>query len=190
MHSVYVIGIPAYFFIIYYLQYQSHANSSNFRTLKKICSTVVAVEHQYKSDYQFFMVIQLLQKLCLVAAGMFFTRYKGLQTVITVALLSLTLEMYRKFKPYKQEMLNTAEMLSVLSSIIVLALGLAFLDDISNGIRSVLTVVILSIIAGFTIFIAVVSIHLIKEKIKTAFNSRTRTSGTIKARGAADLLHT
>ncbi|KAI9145754.1 hypothetical protein BKA69DRAFT_1049489 [Paraphysoderma sedebokerense] len=188
---VYVIGIPLYFFAIYFFHHQTTRTTPFWTSLQKICGKIVSVERHYKKEYQFFAVIQLFQKLCVVATGMFFTRYgyaefsivskslltddcryKGLQTILTLTILLGSLLTYVRFKPYAYDLLNRMEMVSIISSTVILGFGLAFLDDLNSAMRSALTVFILAVIFGFSAVIFGASVYEIKTSVRERMNSK------------------
>ncbi|KAI9137444.1 hypothetical protein BKA69DRAFT_1097880 [Paraphysoderma sedebokerense] len=133
--------------------YQEQRTSSFWRSAKSVALRIMRFDEYYQQTRQYFVLVNLLQKLVLVAAGVFFTNQRGIQTVLTSLTLNATLTLSIAYKPYSHRILNTSEQLSFASSIAVLGLGLPFLtDSIDNSVRSFLTVSILSIIFGFILF--------------------------------------
>ncbi|KAI9138594.1 hypothetical protein BKA69DRAFT_764800 [Paraphysoderma sedebokerense] len=153
---IYVVGIPIYFSLMFNFMYQKRRNSRIWSNARIIAFRIMKFDEFYHPGRQYFVLINLLQKLALVAAGVYFTDQRGIQTVLTSLCLNATLVLSIVYKPYSLGILNTAEQLSFAASIAVLGFGLPFLtDSIGSSVKSFLTFTILSVIFGFILFIVV-----------------------------------
>ncbi|KAI9143976.1 hypothetical protein BKA69DRAFT_1057483 [Paraphysoderma sedebokerense] len=148
---IYVIGIPLYFGLLCFLYYQTKFRGGSWDKWKRISRGILHGDGDFKPEFQYFIILQLFQKLSIVAISIFFSQFIGLQIVFTIISL-LTIQMiYSKYDPYVHQTLNSLEKMSMTCSILVLAFGLPFRTDGFNlgHYRAGLVFVILSIIFGF-----------------------------------------
>ncbi|KAI9140027.1 hypothetical protein BKA69DRAFT_592450 [Paraphysoderma sedebokerense] len=111
---VYVIGIPLYYSALLYVIYQKSYQGTFWRQAKEVVPKIMTFEHIYKPEKQRFILVQLLQKFCLIVVSMFFSSRTGLQIVLTQAILLVCLLLYFRFKPYKYTVLNILEVASII----------------------------------------------------------------------------
>ncbi|KAI9138592.1 hypothetical protein BKA69DRAFT_1177266, partial [Paraphysoderma sedebokerense] len=78
---IYVVGIPLYFSVMFYFMYQKRRDSKFWNDARLFASRIMIFDKFYHPDRQFFVLFNLLQKLALVVAGVFFTAQRGIQTV-------------------------------------------------------------------------------------------------------------
>ncbi|KAI9137480.1 hypothetical protein BKA69DRAFT_1097594 [Paraphysoderma sedebokerense] len=157
---LYVVGIPAYFSFVslpYFRKFSKYKRCFKWR----ISENETQNDGSFKPDYQFFVVVQLFQKLILIVVSMFLTRYIGLQIVFNLAILSISFQLILKYKPYKFESLNSLELLSHLSAITVLSFGLPFHLDKSgaDSYKFFVTLFILLVIFGFNLILLCVLVY-------------------------------
>ncbi|KAI9138482.1 hypothetical protein BKA69DRAFT_772165 [Paraphysoderma sedebokerense] len=164
---VYVVGIPMYFGILCVLYYQTKFRGEFWDKWKRISRGILHGDGDFKPEFQHFIILQLLQKLAIVAISIFFSRYTGLQIVLTIISLLASHMSYSKYNPYVHQTLNSLEKLSVLCSILVLAFGLPFrMDDFRFGnYRIGLVVIILCIIFGFIVGVLGVALNDVRKAI-------------------------
>ncbi|KAI9139213.1 hypothetical protein BKA69DRAFT_687342 [Paraphysoderma sedebokerense] len=158
--SVYVIGVPVYFATICYFagKFGKDPGASRFC---KFCHDLLAYESSYQERFQFFTVVQLLQKLFIVLISTFFTRYTGLQIILTLALLFVSFLVLREYSPYSYKRLNHLEALSHVCAMVVLALGLPFhLDQFRSFVyQHILMLLIIFVICSFIVFTMAVGVY-------------------------------
>ncbi|KAI9145785.1 hypothetical protein BKA69DRAFT_465463 [Paraphysoderma sedebokerense] len=71
---VYVIGIPTYFAILYFLSYQTNHQEYFYEKCRKNSRGIMQGDGDFKPEYQYFIVVQLTHKLAIVAISLFFSR--------------------------------------------------------------------------------------------------------------------
>ncbi|KAI9136204.1 hypothetical protein BKA69DRAFT_186136 [Paraphysoderma sedebokerense] len=186
----YVIGIPLYFSTILYIAYRkkSGTNSGNSSRITMFCVNLMELEHGLKPGYQYFDIIQLIQKLFIVVISSFFTRYVGLQIVLTLAVLLSHLLLTVIFRPHIHQALNTFESMSSICAMAVLALGLPFHIDVfrSSNYQYILIAVIITLVIGFVISVVIfalwelyLSVMKHRGKLKDYLAPRSRQSTRI-----------
>ncbi|KAI9137946.1 hypothetical protein BKA69DRAFT_834189 [Paraphysoderma sedebokerense] len=165
---VYVVGIPAYFSFMSYAIYQTKYKRTFWLKSKEIAKQIVHRDSSFKPEYQFFIVLQLCQKLLLVMFSMFLTRYIGLQIILNLAVLQISFLSILKYKPYKYNSLNLLEVLSHVSAMAILSFGLPFHVDKSttDGYKSSLMLFILIIIFGFIFILLCVLVYELHQRIR------------------------
>ncbi|KAI9136352.1 hypothetical protein BKA69DRAFT_1104795 [Paraphysoderma sedebokerense] len=153
--TLYVVGIPLYFGVLSYLCFQTRHPESSWEKCRQIAQVIIHCDGHFKTKCQYFVVVQLLHKLAILCISLFFSRYTGLQLVLTIISLQSILLAYIKFNPYLDQTLNTLEKMSVICSMLVLALGLPFRVDSFQlaQYRVGLVTIILSVIFGFILVV-------------------------------------
>ncbi|KAI9143132.1 hypothetical protein BKA69DRAFT_205483 [Paraphysoderma sedebokerense] len=71
---VYAIGIPLYFGLLSFLYCQSRYRGPSWENWRHISRTIMQGDGDFKPQYQYFIVIQLLHKLAIVSISIFFSR--------------------------------------------------------------------------------------------------------------------
>ncbi|KAI9146222.1 hypothetical protein BKA69DRAFT_3966 [Paraphysoderma sedebokerense] len=167
---VYALGIPLYFSVLSYFYYQTYHEGRFWDKWRQISGRLMERfgGRQFKPEYRYFVVLQLFEKLAMVAVSTFFTRYTGLQIVLTIIILLSLLITYMKYNPYEHPTLNILEKMSVVCSISVLAFGLPFKIDSfrSSQYRSALIATIMSLVAGFILAVLGAGLNDIRRNIK------------------------
>lgn len=153
--TLYVVGIPLYFGVLSYLCFQTRHPGSSWEKCRQIAQVIIHCDGHFKTKCQYFVVVQLLHKLAILCISLFFSRYTGLQLVLTIISLQSILLAYIKINPYLDQTLNTLEKMSVICSMLVLALGLPFRVDSFQlaQYRAGLVTIILSVIFGFILVV-------------------------------------
>ncbi|KAI9144456.1 hypothetical protein BKA69DRAFT_795232 [Paraphysoderma sedebokerense] len=154
--AIYVFGIPLYFLLIYASAHQNREGAF-WNSLRESAKSLIDHDKTFKQDYQFLLFFQLIQKLALVAVNLFFTRYIAIQLIGSSTILLLNFQIHLKYRPYTYHPLNILELLSNLSSVAVLFLGLLFYaEQFKNPQQRIVTMVlILVVIFGFTLIACV-----------------------------------
>ncbi|KAI9135988.1 hypothetical protein BKA69DRAFT_268044 [Paraphysoderma sedebokerense] len=70
---VYVVGIPIYFILMFYFMYQTRWKRRFCDRARIVAKQIMKFDAFYHTDRQYFVLVNLLQKLALVAAGVYFT---------------------------------------------------------------------------------------------------------------------
>ncbi|KAI9140039.1 hypothetical protein BKA69DRAFT_593091 [Paraphysoderma sedebokerense] len=167
---VYVIGIPLYYSALLYVIYQKSYQGTFWRQAKEVVPKIMTFEHIYKPEKQRFILVQLLQKFCLIVVSMFFSSRTGLQIVLTQAILLVCLLLYFRFKPYKYTVLNILEVASIICSMSVLGLGLPFhIDNFKKSGQVGLIFAMLFLIFAFILAVICASIYEIQNKLREIF---------------------
>ncbi|KAI9139099.1 hypothetical protein BKA69DRAFT_1087531, partial [Paraphysoderma sedebokerense] len=179
---IYVLGIPLYFSLMSYASTQTTTSNAFWARLRRVSSKIMTQDNLFERKYQFFTVIQLSQKLIMVMINMFLTRKPGLQIILNQAVLLLSFQLILKYNPYKYVTLNRLDLLAHISSIAVLALGLPFYVDKSEGgtYKSALMAMILTVIVGFLLTAVVGMIYEIQKGLQGMKARFTRTTSMKK----------
>ncbi|KAI9139304.1 hypothetical protein BKA69DRAFT_673056 [Paraphysoderma sedebokerense] len=183
---LYVIGIPFQSLVVSLAADRARKNLSKQETLRRFqifCQKIMDSRHEYKLQYQFISVIQLFQRLVMVFVSIFFTRYSGLQVILTQFILLGNILILFRYQPYEFDILNKFDMLSNLAAMIVLGFGLPFhIDNFNPTLQSALIVFILILICGFIVAaIGAVVLECWKHfvLIKANFSSPSRKESTV-----------
>ncbi|KAI9136865.1 hypothetical protein BKA69DRAFT_79178 [Paraphysoderma sedebokerense] len=149
--SLYVIGIPLYFFAIFYFFYQEKHRAAFFLRLKKICKEAISQNVYVKPEYQFLIFVQILLKFMVISIQQFFTRYAALQVLLMLFVCFISYVFYYGHTPYSYRSLNSLESLSSVSSAGILAIGLLLFTEQfrSEEQKFYLTATLLTIMATF-----------------------------------------
>ncbi|KAI9138129.1 hypothetical protein BKA69DRAFT_819235 [Paraphysoderma sedebokerense] len=155
----YVLGIPLMSVIVSYAALRARKNrATTYSILNKFqlfCEKLMSSNHEFKPDYRFISVVQLFQKLFLVVVNIFFTRYVGLQIILTLFVLFSSVQIVTKYSPYEFPILNKFDILSNIASMVVLGLGLTFhFDKLSNSLHGLAIIVLIIMVnCGFIIWV-------------------------------------
>ncbi|KAI9138133.1 hypothetical protein BKA69DRAFT_1093477 [Paraphysoderma sedebokerense] len=151
----YVLGIPVVSVIFSYAARRARDTSAKVNSIwdkfQLFSEAIMNTNHEFKTDYQFMSVVQLFQKLFLVVVNIFFTRYVGLQIILTLLFLFCSVELVARWRPYQFPVLNKFDILSNVTSMLVLGFGLTFhFDRLSNSLHGlVIIILIIVFICGF-----------------------------------------
>ncbi|KAI9137008.1 hypothetical protein BKA69DRAFT_68271 [Paraphysoderma sedebokerense] len=159
---VYVIGIPVYYFCLFYILYQNKHRSPRWQRWKKIIQKVQDTEYAFlKPEYQYFVFLQIIFKLAIIAVRMFFTSYITLQIALTLAILLGSFILYWSCKPYAYNMLNFVEVQSTIHSMIILMLGLLFYNEQfkSEEQKTMITFVTLFFVFSFVLSVILCGLY-------------------------------
>ncbi|KAI9146214.1 hypothetical protein BKA69DRAFT_3655 [Paraphysoderma sedebokerense] len=136
----YALGIPLYFGVLSYFYYQKHHDGPFWEKWRRISERLLEEfsDGHFKREYQYYIVVQLLQKLAMR-------------------------------NPFINPTLNSLEKLSVMCSIVVLALGLPFkIDNFRiSQYRSGLIAAIVSVILGFILAVLGAGLNDIRRNFRT-----------------------
>ncbi|KAI9139411.1 hypothetical protein BKA69DRAFT_670345 [Paraphysoderma sedebokerense] len=147
----YVLGIPLYFMTFFFLLHQEKFSGAIWLKCKRKVKKIIDSDLNYiKPDYQYFMLLQILQKLTLICINIFFSKFVSVQILTSILVLLVAFNMYKKHCPYAYPTLNFLEIISVLSAKVVLALGLLLYTEQfeSREMQFTITVFLLIFILG------------------------------------------
>ncbi|KAI9136862.1 hypothetical protein BKA69DRAFT_78336 [Paraphysoderma sedebokerense] len=164
----YVVGIPVYFLAVFFFLYQERRDGAFWMKWKDIVKEAVSRNSFFKDEYQYFIFIQLMQKLFMISVKQFFTRYTTLQILLTIFLCLFAYATYWRYKPYNHMTLNYLEILSVVSSGLILGFGLLLYNQEfpSEKNRFVISILLLLLIFGFFCAVAVAVILEFHSRLK------------------------
>ncbi|KAI9136642.1 hypothetical protein BKA69DRAFT_112298 [Paraphysoderma sedebokerense] len=158
---LYVLGIPIYFFVVFYFVYQEKQKHAFFIRMRTLCREVISQNTYVKPQYQYLIFVQILLKLLVITIQRFFTKYGGLQILLLILICVISFIFYHSHQPYTYRSLNHLETLSSVLSAFILAIGmLLYIDQFpAENERFLLTVVLLSLIALFLIATVVAALY-------------------------------
>ncbi|KAI9143971.1 hypothetical protein BKA69DRAFT_897617 [Paraphysoderma sedebokerense] len=71
---IYVIGIPVYFAFLCFIYYQTKFKGESWERWRRISRQILHGDGDFKPEFQHFVILQLLQKLAIVAISIFFSQ--------------------------------------------------------------------------------------------------------------------
>ncbi|KAI9138827.1 hypothetical protein BKA69DRAFT_1040611 [Paraphysoderma sedebokerense] len=168
------------------LLYQTQKSGPTWTRAKETCKKLVSQNSYMKPQFQYFLLVQIIQKLFVIVVKQFFTNYVALQIVLTIALAVFGYGVYSKYHPYAYMSLNYLEIQSVISSAIILALGLLLYTNQfpHDDQKMVITALLLALVFGFLLSVIVAIVHELhqagKEKYGNLSNAVTAMKQTLR----------
>lgn len=125
---LYVIGIPLLFLGMFVLRrrYLKIPGYRRSNWQKFILQATFKRRSEFRPETEYWDVILLFRKLCIVFCQLMFNAYTAFQAQVLVIILLLFLVGHVYISPYSMRSLNFLEGVSMLSSIVVLSCGLMF----------------------------------------------------------------